>query len=193
MRDLNQALLASPYDDELDSLTQPFGKLLREIVGTVDEYGLKCYRLARHQKGVAEFFTHVRACTVRSEAAQTVRERLLKYQDKLFTFIKYDGVPWNNNNAENAIKQFAYYRENRVGVMKEVGLEDYLVLLSIFQTCRCKGLSFLQFLLSGEQDIDTFAASTRRRRPQPDLPLYPKGFKPPHFRKTKVGKQSPAQ
>jgi hypothetical protein len=73
--------------------------------------------------------------------------------------------------------------------MKESGLEDYLVLLSIFQTCRCKGLSFLQFLLSGEHDIDTFAISTRRRRPQSALPLYPKGFTPPHFAKTKAGKQ----
>jgi enoyl-CoA hydratase/carnithine racemase len=131
---------------------------VREIVTTVDEYGLKHHRLARHQKGVAEFFAQIRARNVRSEAAQTIRDRLLKYQDKLFTFIQYDGVPWNNNNAENAIKQFAYYREDRSGLMKESGLEDYLVLLSIFQTCRCKGLSFLQFLLSGEQDIDTFSA-----------------------------------
>ena len=96
-------------------------------------------------------------------------------------------MPWNNNNAENAIKQFAYYRENRSGLMKESGLEDYLVLLSIFQTCRCKGLSLLQFLLSGEQDIDTFATTKRRRRPQVALALYPKGFNPPHFPKTKVG------
>ena len=37
----------------------------------------------------------------------------MKCRDKLFTFIKYDGVPWNNNNAENAIKRFAYYRRYR--------------------------------------------------------------------------------
>ena len=151
------------------------------------------HRLGRHQKAVAEFFTQIRARNVRSEAAQAVRDRLLKYQDKLFTFIQYDGMPWNNNNAENAIKQFAYYRENRSGVMKESGLEDYLVLLSIFQTCRCKGLSFLQFLLSGEQDINSFAATTRRRRPPAALALYPKGFTPPHFAKTKAGKQHPAK
>jgi hypothetical protein len=76
MRDLNQALLDSPYDDDVHSLTQPFGTLLREIVTTVDEYGLKHYRLARHQKGVAEFFTQIRARNVRSETAQAVRDRL---------------------------------------------------------------------------------------------------------------------
>jgi uncharacterized protein YprB with RNaseH-like and TPR domain len=82
MRDLDQAILASPFDDEVQSLTQPFGTLLREIVTTVDEYGLKHYRLARHQKGVAEFFTQIEARDVRSEAAQAVRDRLLKYRDK---------------------------------------------------------------------------------------------------------------
>jgi len=176
MRDLNQALLANPFDDEMHSITQRFGTLLREIVMTVDEYGLKRYRLARHQRGVSDFFTQIRALNVRSEATRVVRDRLLKYQDRLFTFIQHDGVPWNNNHAENAIKQFAYYRENRPGVMKQSGLEDYLVLLSIFQTCRCKGVSFLQFLLSGEQDVDTFANTTRRRRHQSALELYPKDF-----------------
>ncbi len=44
--------------------------------------------------------------TFRSEAAEALRGRLLKYRGKLFTFIEHDGVPWNNNNAENAIKQF---------------------------------------------------------------------------------------
>jgi hypothetical protein len=171
------------------SLTQAFGTLVREIVATVDEYGLKRHRLVRHQKAVTEFFTRVRSLNIRSEPAQTVRDRLLKYQDKLFTFIQYDGVPWNNNNAENAIKQFAYYRKNRQAVMQVAGLEDYLVLLSIFQTCRCKGLNFLKFLLSGERDIDVFAATRLHRRPQAELVFYPKGFTPKHFAKTKAGKQ----
>jgi hypothetical protein len=65
--------------------------------------------------------------------------------------------------------------------------------LSIFQTCRCKGLSFLPFLLSGELDIDTFAATRRHRRPRTELALYPKGFTPPHFAKTKAGKQGRAK
>ena len=34
-----------------------------------------------------------------------------KNRDKLFTFLAHDGVPWNNNNAEHAVKGFAYYRE----------------------------------------------------------------------------------
>jgi len=181
IRDMNQEILNNPYDEELQSITQPFSSLLRSIITTVDEHGLKQRHLKRHAREVAKFFRTLSTCSFRSEAAQSQQERLLKYQEKLFTFIHHDGVPWNNNNAENAIKQFAYYREKRVGVMTEAALTDYLVLLSIYQTCRYKGISFLKFLLSREQDIDTFCAGKRIRRRHRDIELYPKGYVPAHL------------
>jgi hypothetical protein len=52
-------------------------------------------------------------------------KRLLKYQDKLFTFLNHDGVPWNNNNAEHAVKKFADYREIADGQFSESGLKEY--------------------------------------------------------------------
>jgi hypothetical protein len=189
MRDLNQDLLAGPFDEGVRSLTQLFGTLLREIVNTVDEYGLRHKRLVRHRRDVDEFFERVSSLNLTTGSSQAIRERLLKYRDKLFTFIDYDGVPWNNNNAENAIKMFAYYRENRVSVMKEAGLEDYLVLLSICQTCRCKGISFLQFLISGERDVDSFATRNRHERRPTGLQFYSKAFVPPHLASLRARKR----
>jgi len=84
-------------------------------------------------------------------------------------------------HAEHAIKQFAYYREYTIGTLKETGLSDYLVLLSICQTCRYKGASFLKFLLSKERDVDVFCQRKQRRRPTPPVELYPQGFVPPHL------------
>ncbi len=40
MRDMNQELLSNPFDEELRSVTGPFGTLLRQIVATIDEHGL---------------------------------------------------------------------------------------------------------------------------------------------------------
>ena len=87
-------------------------------------------------------------------------------------------LSWNNNNAENAIKRFAYYREDTIGVLTEAGLADYLVLLSLFQTCRYKGVSFYKFLLSREQDIDAFRRRKRTVRQAPAIEVYPPGFVP---------------
>src|SRR5207302_657377 len=131
---------------------------------TIDRQGLKSRYLARHERDVARFLGPLATQTYQSEAAESLRTRLVKYQDKLFTFIKHDNVPWNNNNAENAIRRFGYYREDNAGRLKESGLEDYLVLLSICHTCHYKGISFLRFLLSRERDIDAFCRRPRRRR-----------------------------
>jgi hypothetical protein len=85
-------------------------------------------------------------------------------------------VPWNNNNAEHAVKRFAYYREVADGYFSEVGQNEYLVLLSLYVTCKYKGVSFLRFLLSREKDIDVFSESNGRGRPPPTVELVPDEF-----------------
>jgi len=91
-----------------------------------------------------------------------VQRALEKNRDKLFTFLRFDGVPWNNNNAEHAIKAFARLRDVMEGSSTENGIRQYLILLSICQTCKYQGLDFLNFLRSGEKDIDEFAKSKGR-------------------------------
>ena len=63
--------------------------------------------------------------------------------NKLFTFLDFDNVPWNNNNAEHAIKHFATYRRITNGNFTELGISQYLILLSIHQTCKYKGKNLL--------------------------------------------------
>ena len=59
------------------------------------------------------------------------------------------------------------------------------MLLSICQTCRYKGVSFLKFLLSRERDIDAFCERPRRRRRSPIIEVYPKGVVRTDFRPRK--------
>jgi hypothetical protein len=181
MRDMNQELLTNPYNQELQAITDPLGVLLRSVVDTIDEHGLKRRHLERHAKRIAEFFSTLEKRSFRSETAEALRARLLKNREKLFTFIHYDEVPWNNNNPENAIRQFAYYRDSNPGRLKEAGLKEYLVLLSVCQTCRFKDVSFLRFMLSREQDIDTFRQRPKRRHRFPAVEVYPKGIVRPDF------------
>jgi hypothetical protein len=185
IRDMNQDLLNNPFDAELQSVTGPFGTLLRTTVEEVERHGLKARHLGRHDRAAVRFFDDLAARSFRSEAAEALRARLLKYRDKLFTFLRHDGVAWNNNNAENAIKRFAYYREGTVGCLTEAGLADYLVLLSVYQTCRYKGVSFLKFLLSGERDVDAFCEHPRRKRQRPLIEVYPSGVTRPGFGSSK--------
>jgi hypothetical protein len=67
--------------------------------------------------------------------------------------------------------------------MNEKGLSDYLILLSIFQTCRYKGVSFLKFLLSRERDVDIFCKGRIRIKRPSIIEIYSKGFIPPHLKR----------
>ena len=72
----------------------------------------------------------------------------------MFTFLDHDGVPWNNNNAEHAIKRFAYYRRDADGRFTERMLQEYLVLATVFETCEFNNVNVLEFLLSQETSLE---------------------------------------
>jgi predicted RecB family nuclease len=176
MRDLNNDLLKSPFDEEFKTLVSTFAGLLKAFVATIDQRGLKGRWLAKHRKDVTAFFKRLESAPCTSEVAEGYRNRFLRHRDTLFTFLEHDGVPWNNSNAEHAIRRFAYYREVTVALLNEAGLTHYLVLLSILQTCKCKGVSFFSFLLSGATDINAYASGPRRRNPADTLVTYPDWF-----------------
>src|SRR5262249_34031538 len=106
VRDLNDDLLKHPFDGELKQPTVRVAVLLQAVVETIDGFGLKKSHPHKHKKDVERFYDVESGASYQSEVARHYRQRLLKYRDKLFTFLDHDGVPWNNNNAENAIKRF---------------------------------------------------------------------------------------
>lgn len=193
IRDMNHDLLNNAFDDEFKSLVSEFGQLLRTIVATIDRYGLKKSHLNKHTEDVERFFRTLNSRQFHSDLAQAYQQRLARNREKLFTFLRHDSVPWNNNNAEHAFKHYAHYREVTDGQMTESGLSDYLVLLSIYETCKYKGVSFLRFLLSGEKDVDRFVESGGKRKRKTGLEVYPAGFSANHPRKGTGRKQKPSQ
>jgi predicted RecB family nuclease len=193
IRDLNNDILANPFDGELKDLAGELGQLLRAAVTTIDRHGLNRRHLGKHKAHVERYFDRILARTCRSDVVQAYQQRFEKYRAKLFTFLDHDGVTWNNNNAEHAIKAFAYYREIADGLMTESGLTSYLTLLSIQQTCVYKGVSFLKFLVSQERDLDVFCAEGRRGGETVPYDLYPEGYIPPQLRSARSSSRSRLQ
>src|SRR5262249_16863633 len=152
----------NPFDDELKQLAQRLVAVLKPIIDTVDKYGLKQRHLHKHKEGVARYFRYLSGQSFSSELARKYQVRMQKYRAKLFVFLDHDGIPWNNNNAENAIKRFASRRKIIGASFTEKGIQDYLLFLSIYQTCRHKNVSFLHFLRSGKVDVDEFANGKAR-------------------------------
>jgi hypothetical protein len=162
MRDLNDEILKNPFDTEMKSIVIKFAGLLKPMVDTIDRRGLRKTYLRKHLVAVEQFYKFLDGSEFKSEPAVKCQQRFQKNRDKLFTFLRFDGVPWNNNNAEHAIKAFARLRDVIAGSSTKKGLDDYLTLLTVAETCEYQGLDFLDFLRSGEKDIETFSQGRRR-------------------------------
>jgi hypothetical protein len=153
IRDLNDELFKNPFDEEYKALVVAFGKLLRRIIATIDRYGLKKRHLAKHIKDTDSFYTQFVEVDHQSELSVKCAKRLRKHWAECWTFLRHDGVPWNNNNEEAAVKAFAQHRRGVNGRVNEKRLREYLNMLSLAQTCRYRNLSFLDVLRRKSQII----------------------------------------
>ncbi|MDR0532763.1 MAG: IS66 family transposase [Verrucomicrobiales bacterium] len=162
LRDLNDDLYKHPYDQDLQRLGRDFAGLIRPMVATVEQRGLKARFLRKHQIPVERFFRQLERLSPDSAIVRKYRDRLARERGELFTFLGHDGVPWNNNNAEHAVKAFALLRQVINGVTTGNGLREYLVLLSLCETCKTRGVKFLDFLRSGGPDPPMFAMKRQR-------------------------------
>jgi len=156
VRDINDDLLKSPFDEELKEMASRFTSLMTPIIESIDRYGLVKRHLGKFITDADRFRKWTANQCFASKVAEGYQKRIGKYGDRLFTFLSHDGVPWSNNLAENAVKLIASRRRFIDGLMSKDGIKDYLIFLSIFQTLRRKGGSFLRFLLSGKTDIFEF-------------------------------------
>ncbi|WP_172592461.1 IS66 family transposase [Nitrosomonas supralitoralis] len=159
IRDLNENLRKSPFDAEFENFVCAVGALITPILQAVEKYGLKIRHLRKFRSNVDSFYKNfINNKTYTSDVTQTFQKRFQKYRERLFVFLDIEGIPWNNNAAERALRHIAVQRKISGSFGKE-STPHYLRLLSVTQTCRFQNKSLLQFLLSGEKDIDKFKGS----------------------------------
>ena len=154
IRDLNDDLYKNPFDYSLKELVIKFGNLINNIITTVNKKGLKRKYLLKHVKDIDKFYHWLIQLKSDSELFKKYLKRFLKNRKKLFLFLEEDGIPWNNNNAEHGIKHFAAYRKVVDGLFSINNIDEYLILLSIFQTCQYRNIEFLNFLRNKEINLD---------------------------------------
>ena len=115
MRDINDDLFKQPFNDEMKEIGTLFAELLRPMIDSVDRFGLKARYLRKHRRDVERFYQTLSRREYQTEVAAGYVRRFEKNRDRLFTFLDHDGIPWNNNNAEHAIKAFVRLTEHHRG------------------------------------------------------------------------------
>lgn len=162
IRDINTDLVSNPFNEEFKSMSKTFTLLLKKIVETIDRFGLKKYFLKKHAREVALFFSRIEASIFRTEIAIKYQNRFMRNRNKLFEFINHDDVSWNNNNAEHAIKILAMHANKDLNKFRETRIDDYLKIISIYQSCKFQNISFLKYLLSTETTLSAYVSQNRR-------------------------------
>ena len=155
IRDMNDDLWGSPFDVEFEEFLLNVRNMIVPIMEAVEEHGLKTKKLSKFNDSINKFYQETINKTYKSDLSLKYKNRFLRYRDSLFTFLKEDNIPWNNNAGERAIRHLAVQRKIS-GSFFESLAPQYLLLLGIMQTCRFQGKSLLKFLLSKEKDIDQF-------------------------------------
>jgi hypothetical protein len=163
IRDLNDNLWKNLFLPEYEVFVSRVRDLLVSIFGDVEEYGLKKRHLKKHMKSVDRFYRHsIDDVAWESDIIHTYQKRFARYRESLFLFLTEDGIPWNNNMGERALRHLAIQRKIS-GSFFVKWANDYLRLLGIAQSCRFQHKSFLRFLLSEERDVDAYRDNKRRR------------------------------
>src|SRR5260370_37861317 len=144
-------------NEEIVALAQAFSVLVKPMSYSVDRFGLKTHHMRKHRRSVYRFYDALSKRDFQTEVAVGYRKRYEKTSHRLVTVLDYGGVPWNNNNAEHAIKSFVRLRNVIGGKSSAKGMREYLVLLSVCESCKYKGVSFIDFLRSRESDVNAFA------------------------------------
>ncbi len=80
--------------------------------------------------------------------AARISKELRKRRGMLFTFLRTPGVPYHNNAAENAIRQGELIRPVSGGRRTWAGAHVLKWLLTVYRTCRKRGVSFRDRLLT---------------------------------------------
>ncbi|NNN17716.1 MAG: IS66 family transposase [Thermoplasmata archaeon] len=80
--------------------------------------------------------------------ARRIAKELRHRRRTLFTFLRVPGVPYHNNGAENAIRQGVLIRKVSGGRRTWIGARTLERLLTVYRTCRKRGESFRDRVLT---------------------------------------------
>ena len=81
-------------------------------------------------------------------------KRCDKYENKLFTYLKYEGMSPDNNEAERDLRPFVVQRKRSGGFKSPEVMWHYVIYLSLYMTCKLNGKNFdklLDLVFSGKE------------------------------------------
>ena len=129
----------------------PFRKKLRRILrdsiwmADVQDRGERLRAKARFEARIDKLISSYSSSKEKNCAR--LLKRLRRERDMLFTFLEQDGVDWNNNAAERALRSSVVIRKITYGNQSDEGAHAHAVLMSIKETCSLRKENFFDYAM----------------------------------------------
>ena len=122
-------------------------RILRDAIRMADEtdHGERLRAKARFESRIDALIASYSS----SKEKNCVRllKRLRREKGMLFTFLEEDGVDWNNNAAERALRSSVVIRKITYGNKSDEGAHAHAVLMSIKETCGLRSENFFDYAM----------------------------------------------
>ena len=130
----------------------PFRKKLRRILRDairMADVQDRSGRLDAKARFEARVDALISSCSSSSKEKNCARllKRLRRERGMLFTFLEEDGVDWNNNAAERALRSSVVIRKITYGNQSDEGAHAHAVLMSIRETCGLRKENFFDYAM----------------------------------------------
>ncbi len=130
----------------------PFAKMLRRILRDSIRIGEKVTVHEERLRAKARLESRVDALlasySLSSEKnCKRLVKRLRRENDMLFTFLEEDGVEWNNNAAERALRSSVVIRKITYGNQSDEGAAAHAVLMSLKETYNLRKENFFDYAI----------------------------------------------
>jgi transposase len=99
-------------------------------------------RLEKLHKRLNELLTW----TNPNDILKDIIEKVKRQQPRILTFVEHPDVPCHNNFGEYLIRIGVMKRKVSFGSKSSAGAEAYAILLSIYSTCKLRGIPFVGFI-----------------------------------------------
>jgi hypothetical protein len=125
-------------------------RILRDAIRMADEEGDHLERLrakARLEVRVDALISSSYSSSKEEKNCARLVKRLRRERSMLFTFLEEDGVDWNNNAAERALRSSVVIRKITYGNQSDEGAHTHAVLMSIKETCGLRKENFFDYAM----------------------------------------------
>ena len=149
LREIKDTLKYKSPGKEFFPFAKKFRRMLRDSIRIGEKVTVREERLRAKARLEARVDALIASYSPSSSEKSCKRfvKRLKRERDMLFTFLEQDGVDWNNNAAERALRPSVVIRKITYGNQSDEGAAAHAVLMSIRETCSLRKENFFDYAM----------------------------------------------